>query len=206
MRYLLILFAMTLSLLARENPFFPSREGTVGETTNIEMPQIPLKRASLKLPSTARTVESVTISYKNLDGTIRQKTVELQNSIDWHLPIFISQNYNTSSAPCTKVTEKKRRVVAKLPFIVFSVDKKEIVLQTKDEMLRSFLLVRPHRIVCDFKRDIDMRSFEKRVAKSDLVKIRVGAHRGYYRVVLELDGSYRYKLKKVKEGYAYTLH
>ena len=37
-------------------------------------------------------------------------------------------------------------------------------------------------------------------------KIRVGNHSGYYRVVLELDGYYRYSYKKVLDGYIITLY
>ena len=206
MRYLLLFLTLALSIDARQNPFFPAKNVDPEETTNIQIQQIPLKRVSVKFPSTARTIESVTVNYKNLDGTISEKKLELHNSIDWHLPLFISQNYNDEST-CKKIEEKKSpKKVAKLPFITFEVAKNMIILQTKDLMLRSFLLVRPHRIVCDFKRDIDMRSFEKRVEKNNLVKVRVGAHRGYYRVVLELDGSYKYKLKKTNDKYVYNLY
>ena len=36
-------------------------------------------------------------------------------------------------------------------------------------------------------------------------KIKVGNHKGYYRVVLELDGFYRYKMQKIKDGYLFKL-
>ena len=64
-------------------------------TSNFTTTLDPLKRATLTLPSTARTIESVTIKYKNLDGSISEVSEELGNSVDWHLPIFISQNYGS---------------------------------------------------------------------------------------------------------------
>jgi len=77
---------------------------------------------------------------------------------------------------------------------------------TKDKLLRDFLLVRPQRIVLDFKRDIDTRSYVNSGKKRKwFKKIKIGAHDGYYRVVIELDGYYQYRHKKIKGGYIFTL-
>ena len=212
MRYTLFVFMFLISLQARENPFFPADNAEVPLTTNITTQEPPLKRASISLPSTARTIERVTVSYKNLDGTISEKSIDLGNSIDWHLPIFVSQNYcqkqNTAQSKQQKAPQKSTPFikVAKLAFVAFEVRKNEIFLKTKDEMLRSFLLARPHRIVCDFKRDTDIRSYVKKVRKANVTQIRVGTHKGYYRVVIELDGNYKYSVKKVKNGYLYKLY
>ena len=73
-------------------------------------------------------------------------------------------------------------------------------------MIRNFILVKPHRIVCDFKRQTDMRSYVKKMPKKNIFKsIKMGTHKGYYRVVIELDGYYQYKLKTIKEGFIFTL-
>ncbi|MDQ7066660.1 MAG: AMIN domain-containing protein [Sulfurimonas sp.] len=73
-------------------------------------------------------------------------------------------------------------------------------------MLRNFLLTKPHRIVCDFERDIDIRSYEKEISsKSIIKKVKVGNHKGYYRVVIELDGLYRYTKTTLNGGYLFTL-
>jgi len=85
------LFLVTLflfvSLQARENPFFPSEgEKDIPYTSN-ENTTIPqLKRATISLPTRARVIKKVTIEYKNLDGSIENKSIELENSVDWHLP------------------------------------------------------------------------------------------------------------------------
>jgi hypothetical protein len=167
----------------------------------------PLKRATMTLPSTARTIESVTVAYKNLDGSIATKKIELHNSIDWHLPLFISQNYGSSpEIPKKSAAKEKYTKIASLAFIQFYADAKKLKIITKDKMLRSFLLVKPHRIVCDFKRETDMRSYVKNIKKPSLFKkIRVGAHKGYYRVVIELDGYYQYEAEQIKKGYLFML-
>jgi len=214
MRHIVFLLLLPLFLFARENPFFPvSDTPDIPLTTNRLDSESPLERVSIKLPSTARTIESVTIEYKNLDGSLSSKKVSLHNSIDWHLPIFISQNYESS--PEKTLTKKHKqskksfivyKKIASFRFISFYESGKRFKIVTKDKLLRSFLLVKPHRIVCDFKRDTNFGSFIKKIPKPSIFrKIRLGTHNGYYRVVIELDGYYRYKLKKYPYGYLYTL-
>jgi hypothetical protein len=212
--YFLLLFS--LALFARENPFFPiNSELDIPLTTAQEKKAPPLQRAALSLPSTAREIERVTVKYKNLDGSISERSIELQNSVDWHLPIFISQNYelaqDTKSQQSkmknsTKTAIKQFKKFTSLPFVGFYTRAKEMKIVTKDKLLRSFLLVRPHRIVCDFQRETDLRSFEKKAAVPSIFKkISIGTHKGYYRVVIELDGHYKYRIKKTSKGYMLTL-
>lgn len=204
---------IVVSLVARENPFFPSdNQVDITMTSNLQAAEEPLKRATLTLPSTARTLESVTVKYKNLDGSIEDKSIELHNSIDWHLPLFISQSYGDSLTNVTiessSPSKKNANIfnkISELKFATFYESGKTLKIENKDEIIRDFLLVKPHRIVVDFKRDIDIRSFEKEIVKSPFTKIKIGNHDGYYRVVIELDGYYRYKLDKTKNGYSFTL-
>jgi len=204
----LLLFWLLLSLEARENPFFPATgELDVPLTTNQKEDLEPLKRATITLPSSARTVESITIKYKNIDGSLVTKTQELGNSIDWHLPLFLSQNYADGD---TQQKENKQtphyRELIKLNFVSLYGKKREIKVLTKDKMLRNFLLVKPHRIVCDFKRELNSRSFEKNFKNIyGISSIKIGNHKGYYRIVIELDGFYRYKTTQQKDGYLFTL-
>jgi len=204
---------LPLFLFARENPFFPvDNSQDIPLTSNKVEKAPPLKRATMTLPSTARILQSVTVEYKNLDGSIATKKIQLNNALDWHLPLFISQNYCSASE---SVQAKKQRTIQKkvhfakiasLPFITFYADVKKLKITTKDKLLRDFLLVKPHRIVCDFKRQTDIGSYVKQVKiKSNFKKIRIGTHKGYYRVVIELDGYYQYKIKKTATGYLFTL-
>ena len=201
-----VVFTITIVLLnARENPFFPvdgSKDISLGLENTIHL--APLQRATLTLPSTARVVEDVCVKYKNLDGSISQKCTKLHNSIDWHLPLFISQSYQTKTKSSRKKIHYTR--LLSLKFIKFYAHAKELKIVTKDKLLRDFLLVRPHRIVCDFKRDIAMKSFQKKFSKKSLFRsIKMGTHKGYYRVVIELDGYYQYTIQKTSRGYILTL-
>ena len=211
-KILTVIFLISISLLARENPFFPSdSEEDMPFTTNKEVVEFPLKRATITLPSSARTLESVTIKYKNLDGSIVETTEELGNSVDWHLPIFISQNIEESTTTVNQVEKKKTKKkkytsIFSMKFIRIVTHKREIKIETKDKLIRDFLLTNPHRIVCDFKRDINIRSLEKKIKKNSCIQsLRIGNHKGYYRVVIELDGHYKYQVSQSKNSYEFLL-
>lgn len=213
-QFFIFILLMISSLDARENPFFPSDGEVDIPTTSNQIKKLsPLKRVAITLPSSARAIQSMTITYKDLDGSVHDKKEILNNAIDWHIPLFLSQNIEASVSVQKKVSQKtkvkkqkKFSKIASLKFISLYNRDNEIKIITKDKLLRKFLLVKPHRIVCDFKREIDIRSYEKYVKPKSVVKrVRVGNHSGYYRVVIELDGYYRYKSKKITNGYIFTL-
>ncbi|MBL4730360.1 MAG: AMIN domain-containing protein [Sulfurimonas sp.] len=216
----LITSFLIFTLLGRENPFFPSKGEQDLPYTSNEKENIPeLSRVSLSLPSTARNIKKITIEYENLDASVDTKSIELKNRIDWHLPIFISQSYSeiktvtqteakkpnqTSKkikAKIKKQQEKKIfKKVAEIEYAKFLVSKNNLKIISSDTLMRNFLLGQPHRIVMDFKRESSMKTYSKDIENSMYTKIRIGNHKGYYRVVIELDGYYRYRLKKMNYG------
>jgi len=116
-KILLITFFLIISIEARENPFFPSDgEKDIPYTTNQNKELQKLKRATISLPSYARVVKKITIEYESLDASIETKSIELNNAIDWHLPLFISQSYKqqNSFTPNSSKKEKKQKELYKL--------------------------------------------------------------------------------------------
>ena len=198
---------LIVNINARENPFFPSNgEQDLPFTSNQVTKLDPLESASITLPSTARIIKKVTIEYENLDASVASKDIELNNSVDWHLPIFVSQSYGGNKPSKKKKSLKHKKVigyesVAKIKYANFLVADKSMKIITDDSLLRNFLLAQPHRIVLDFKRDAKMNSYIKSIKNSVFTKVRIGNHNSYYRAVIELDGHYRYKLKKQSNGY-----
>lgn len=213
-KVLLAVSVLIITLQARENPFFPSEgEKDIPYTSNKDQTLPKLKRATIELPSHARVIKKVTVEYENLDASVENKTIELNNYVDWHLPLFISQSYSVEddnaqkSADETSIKlenskEKKPsfKKIAKNEFAEFHALGKKLKIITKDKLLRNFLLVQPHRIVMDFERDSSMEAYIKNIKDSVFTKIRIGNHSGYYRVVIELDGYYRYSLKNLSDG------
>ncbi len=201
------------SLEARENPFFPSKgEKDIAYTSNHVKTLPPLKRSSITLPSTARIIKKVTIEYENLDASIQTRSIELDNTIDWHLPLFVSQSYEQPAVESKKTAIKPKnnkriqyKEIASVKYATFLSSKKTLKIKTEDKIIRNFLLPTPHRIVLDFKRDVSLKSYSKENKKGIFCKIRIGNHDGYYRAVIELDGSYRYKMSKISDGYIFKL-
>jgi len=214
-RIFLITFLLILSLQARENPFFPSTgEEDLPYTSNKKINIPNLKQASITLPSTARTIKKVTIEYEKMDASIESKSIDLEHTVDWHLPIFVSQSYNSEknhieekkdTPIVTPVTPEMYKSVGKIKYSEFHVLGKSLKIITEDKIIRNFLLAQPHRIVMDFKRESSMKSYFQDIKDSVFTKVRVGNHKGYYRVVIELDGYYRYKFEKIDNGCLLTL-
>lgn len=203
MRVILFIALTYIALIARENPFFPTESmDSMPITSNQITKYPPLKRIAISLPDHARVLKEITISYKNLDGSIEKKSIEIERYVDWHIPLFVSQSYSPTDKAeksISKVEDKKRRIDFK--FINFTISKKEILVHTKDKLIRNFLLVNPHRIVLDFKREANFLSYEKILTTIPFKKLRMGNHDGYYRVVISLDGHYRYQTDTTNSGY-----
>jgi hypothetical protein len=214
-----ILFISSLLFVllnARENPFFPF-EGEEDNflITNENRTNLPLQRATITLPEQARILQKVTLEFKNDDGTVTSKSIELNNSVDWHLPIFISQSYiEPQKNILLKATPSKERAnekkeayknILSIKYLsLFSLDT-NLKLVTSDKIIKDFLLENPYRIVIDFKRDTDLKSYLKKNPKNVFKEIRVGSHKGYYRVVIEIEKYKSYKLEKTSEGYLIKL-
>ena len=206
MKFLFITLFLLLSLNARENPFLPTPgEKDIPFTSNANNSKPALKRATIEIPKYARLLQKVTIEYKNLDGSIESKSIELDNSIDWHLPLFISQTYTQNIDKKEPTKNKKFKKIASMKHASFYISDKKLKIVTKDKIIRNFLLVQPHRIVLDLDKDTRFKGYTKKNKGEYFSKIRVGNHDKYYRIVIELDGYYRYKMKKTSDGYLFEL-
>ncbi len=191
MRLLFLLFLTLLSLSARDNPFFPTdpNEKQMPTTNKVENLK-PYTAQQIALPNSARAIKGIVIRYQNLDGSISSEELELDNKIDWHEPFIILQKQ-----PEKKAESKKVSKMINAGFIKFRPRGNSLKVITKDNMLRNFMLSSPHRIVMDFSRDTSFRRKSFSVNQPPYKNIRMGNHDKYYRVVVELDGQYRYKLQ-----------
>jgi hypothetical protein len=201
-RVVIFTFLILLQLSARENPFFPADNiETMPITSNKIDSYAPLKRVAVSFPDYARVLESVTISYKNLDGSIEKKDIKIGRSIDWHIPLFISQSYDSDSNRYEKSSVDRGVDKVDFKFIDFQVSKNTMKIKTSDKLIRNFLMINPHRIVLDFKREANFLSYKRKLKTIPFIKLHIGNHDGYYRVVIYLDGKYRYETSSTAYGY-----
>ncbi len=132
--------------------------------------------------------------------------------IDWHKPLVLSyktQKLQTQQAvkPVKqhKKTKQKFSKIVSLHFIAFYAKEHTLKIETSDKLLRNFKLVKPTRIVLDFKHDANFRTYNFK-GRGCFKKIVIGNHDHYYRIVIELDGLYGYKIEKMKNGYLLKLY
>jgi len=215
-RYILLVFFFlhVIQLQARENPFLPAKGiSQPNYTTNTPEKIPPFTHTSIEFSPSARVLQSITVTSKNLDGTITNKTININKTIDWHKHLELSQENtkdikltNKTKQPEKKVEKKELfKKVASLKFITFYTSKQTIKLTTNDKLLRNFKLIKPDRIILDFKRDTN---FSTKTFKGSEIfkKITLGNHKNYYRVVLELDGHYIYSISNKKNNIFVELH
>ena len=194
MKLLFLMLTLLLFLDARDNPFTEVISKEVFPiSTNIPKSLKDLKKESFNLPSSARVIKRVIIEYQNLDGSVDTLSSALDKKVDWHMPLILTHK----KAPPVGSHYKDR---VKLSFIKFSTKANKMRVKTKDKLLRHFMLPKPHRIVLDFKGSSQFLSKKFTQFAKPFKRIRLGNHKGYYRVVVELDGKYEYQKKSDPSG------
>lgn len=193
----LFVILVFIALQARENPFVPTlneNDTSYPQTT----PSLDIfKSFNFMLPSTARVLKSVTITYQELDGSINEKKISIDKSIDWHYPLLITQQ----NALVTDLTKREYLI----PPFRFEIDNKLLYIQTNLELIRNFILPKPFTIVLDFKRTSAIIDDSQSIRKKYFLGIIAQTFDDFYRVNIILDGNYNYKLRNTKDGHVIAL-
>lgn len=193
MKYSLCLSLILLSsLLARENPFFPLDESKKQKvTSNIPDERPKMGTISYTFPDQARVLKEVTFTIQNLDGSFEEKKIQIDQSIDWHRPISLTQG-GTSAKPLST----KNAAAANFGFIQLLSSGKTITIKSSDLLVRHFALSNPNQIVLDFKHNSVFKSEQKALNAAPYMNVSVGNHGEFARVSITLDGRYTYVLDK----------
>ena len=173
-------------LFARINPFEPVLTPSEGNFIKSSF----FKKAKVKLPNNARILKKIIFVYETLDSNIKQKEVKINKNIDFHYPFIIFQ-------------KKEKFQIKTLNFPVFKMYIKnyKIFIKTKNTLIRNFFLAEPFRLVLDFKSgNLNFLTISKLIKHSFVKKVVLGAHSGFYRIVVYFDAKYTYKIKKDPEG------
>jgi hypothetical protein len=82
-------------LFGRENPFFSKgADIDIPLSSNYINPPENFSKIVFELPDSARIVDAIEIVYKNIDGSIDRKRVDVDKIIDWKKKFAFSYNYN----------------------------------------------------------------------------------------------------------------
>ena len=199
----IFMIVLSLALIARDNPFKPVvSNSSIGKATNIDNGYKLLKMARFKLPSSSRVIKKVKFEILNVDGSVSESSFVINKKVDWHRYIIIS-NMPIVTKNVSKKIEPK--LLKPFKFLSILIDKNKLLLKTKDSMIRELFFAKPYKIAIDLKRDVSFYTKIIRLKNLPFIKIVIGNHKKFYRVVMQLDGKYRYKIKKNSNGYLVEL-
>lgn len=193
-RSLFLSLILLAPLFARENPFFaadPYKSQKV--TSNIPDTKPNMSSINYTLPDQARILKEVTFTIQNLDGSIENRRVAIDQTIDWHRPITVSQAKGSTSE---KLTRNSSSSGADFGFIHFMAEGKRLSIKTSEPLVRHFVLSDPNRIVLDFKRDAIFKSVQKNLGSVPYLNVSLENHGKFARATITLDGRYGYSLDK----------
>lgn len=197
MKPIIALLLCCAALIARQDPFEPSITPKDGSHNQKEPKREILQSIDIALPSTARVLQKVSITYQNIDGTIATKEININQGIDWHYPLELVQR------AIGKSYDSEKRVNIGEFELYF--DKNKVFIATQYANVRHFVLPNPYRIVLDFD-GMDKAINQAQELQSKYVKkIVFSSHESFYRISLELDGQYAYDLTTQRDGYMLEL-
>lgn len=195
---LYISLIVACATFARENPFFSTAESsTMPISSNTVIHKPPLTSMTYSFPDQARVLKEATFTFQNVDGSFETRKLEIDQSIDWHHPLVLSQYGNQKTAPDTAVSKSSN---ANNGFIQFVHSGNQISLLTKDPILRSFSLGDPSSIIIDFIHTASFNPYEKNLSASPYAKVKVTYHAKFARAVIALDGRYACTVSKTDRG------
>lgn len=197
MRIFTLLTLCVAALLARDNPFESVITPKLEEHSSPTLHQDPLSSVEFVLPSTARVLKSVQVTYQNLDGSLETKSIQLDESIDWHYPLQIAQK-----AQGATYTGETRFKLGEFELII---NRNSLFIATRKKMLRDFILPEPYRLVLDIEGGKGDESAKLTLDKKYFNAAELSTHEGFYRLSFSLDGRYKHTIKPQRDGFVITL-
>jgi hypothetical protein len=232
MRYAIgLLPLLCLSFLhARENPFSLALDPLdAGRATHVKEEKAEFNSTKITLPSSARILKSASVTFQNLDGSISEEIIAINQDVNWHYPLILLTDKPKSFEPTlvemmdAKKAQSQKIEQIKMPKLEKStqitknttlaegvsvevIDAKTIHIYSSDKKARDFLVTSPYKVVVDFLKEKSVFSTKTlELSKAPFVSITLGNHDGFYRLAILLDGHYRYDIMPIEKGYAVTL-
>lgn len=232
MRYAIgLLPLLCLSFLyARENPFSLALDPLdAGKATHVKEERAEFNSTKITLPSSARILKSASVTFQNLDGSISEEIVAINQDVNWHYPLILIADKPKSFEPTlvemmdAKKAQSQKIEQIKMPKLEKStqimknttlaegvsievIDAKTIHIYSSDKKARDFLVSSPFKVVVDFLKEKSVFSTKTlELSKAPFVSVTLGNHDGFYRLAILLDGHYRYDIMPIEKGYAVTL-
>ena len=110
-----LLFLFAIDLIARNNPFLPTEEAEDIPIANnyIQAPG-KLGKVVFTLPDSSRIIESIEVTYINIDGSIGKKKIEIEKQFDRKKRLLFGYNFTCPKCPeCPKCPKCPKNIVIK---------------------------------------------------------------------------------------------
>lgn len=216
---LLLACFVSFACAVDDNPFIPPQP--IDETAILD----DFEKKDVVFNSDARVLKNISVTYITLDGSEKTISLDINQSIDWHHTYAFVKTKSPQITPILDVSvttpeqfnltgELNSTLNVEIPndngkleeFISFASYKNKIKLITQDEIIGNFAVGNPSKIIIDFKKEVSFKTKTLRLKMGTAFnRLTLGAHKGYYRLVIYLDGKYNYKIQKDESGYVITL-
>ncbi len=109
------LFLFAIDLIARNNPFLPTEEAEDIPISNnyIQAPG-KLGKVVFTLPDSSRIIESIEVTYINIDGSIGKKKIEIEKQFNRKKRLLFGYNFSCPKCPeCPKCPKCPKNILIK---------------------------------------------------------------------------------------------
>ncbi|EAK3365506.1 AMIN domain-containing protein [Campylobacter lari] len=212
-------------LSAKDNPFDKNLEQYNTEFARLS----PFQRQDFNFDSDSRILKSITITYINLDGSEEQTTLNIYKSINWHDTYSFIKTKSPNATPIldvsvtvpqkqgnknSKTEESNTTLNIETPlfsgniynFISIGFYNNKINIKTQDKILRHLSIGDPTKIIIDFAKKQNFNTKTLQVNTAKVRKVVFGSHKGYYRLVIYLDGKYSYQYSHSENLHTFNYH
>jgi hypothetical protein len=119
--------------------------------------------------------------------------------------VSVQKTSATAMSKTDGPSEERPSQVANFQNIRLVFSEGEVRIETKDALLKDFTIPKPPCIVLDFKSDADFPTRKRELSVAPFREVRMGIHKGFYRVALETEAPVEYTMKPFRYGYILTL-
>lgn len=183
---LILSILLATSLMGRDNPFFSTEENAQNPLSSNKTVHKPLMTSlSYSFPDHARVLKEATFTFQNVDGSIETRRIEIDQSIDWHVPLILSHSASGKTASDTTGSSN-----ANFDFIRFNAANNRLTVTSSDSLVRYFSQNDPAALVLDFQHKAPFSSKAQNLSGHPYSKVRVSNHGKFARATITLDGHY----------------
>jgi putative periplasmic protein len=210
-RVLFLIFVIFVGVFARENPFTPTNElNTSVASSNVIETLPPFEKQYIKFPSDAREFISVLIKYKSDDGSIKEKLINIDKSVDFKDELVLQKiaspvgvAVRADDISVTKETSKAKVMIASSDENITKINPKlvEENTTTKPEPLKRIVinpLEAPQILKAfDFKdTKFELSASEMKIYSKDEIVKNFAIEKN--RIVVDFKGKNSFATKKIQ--------